>query len=170
VKIGFTMTEPTAQETQPVANTNMADVRLAGVAIRAVALIIDSIFAFVVFGLLIALLTDATYSNNSNGSHNAGFKLGTGGTILLALATFAYFVACETVWGATLGKRMVSLRVCAETGERPSFGAAILRNLLRIVDSFPYAIPYLLGAIFIWSAPHKQRVGDRAARTIVIRT
>jgi hypothetical protein len=40
---------------------------------------------------------------------------------------------------------------------------------VRIVDGIPFVIPYLLGAIVIWSGgPEKRRVGDRLGATRVV--
>ncbi|HSN19544.1 MAG TPA: hypothetical protein VLS49_02630, partial [Usitatibacter sp.] len=41
----------------------------------------------------------------------------------------------------------------------------IARNVLRIVDGFLF---YLVGAIAIWASKHRQRLGDMAAKTIVV--
>lgn len=45
-------------------------------------------------------------------------------------------------------------------------GAAIIRTLLRIIDGIAV---YLVGAIFVWTSPRKQRLGDRVAKTLVIK-
>jgi hypothetical protein len=37
--------------------------------------------------------------------------------------------------------------------------------LLRIVDAFLF---YLVAAIAVWSSPKRQRIGDRAAATVVV--
>jgi len=50
-----------------------------------------------------------------------------------------------------------------------SWGQAIVRNLLRIVDQLPAAIPYLLGAVLILNSSRRQRLGDRLAGTVVVR-
>ena len=47
----------------------------------------------------------------------------------------AYYVLCEASTGATLGKRMVGIRVVSEDGDQVTFGAALVRNLLRLVDA-----------------------------------
>jgi uncharacterized RDD family membrane protein YckC len=45
--------------------------------------------------------------------------------------------------------------------------AAIVRNVLRLVDGFLF---YLIGAIAVWASEKKQRLGDRVAGTIVVRS
>jgi uncharacterized RDD family membrane protein YckC len=91
-----------------------------------------------------------------------------GGNTFWALAALgvAYYTLCEAATGATLGKRMVGIRVVDEDGARVTFGAAVVRNLLRLVDCLFF---YLVGAVFALTSPRGQRLGDRAAHTIVVR-
>jgi uncharacterized RDD family membrane protein YckC len=68
--------------------------------------------------------------------------------------------------GATLGKRMVGIRVVGEDGEHVTIGAAIVRNLLRLVDALFF---YLVAFVFAVTSTRGQRLGDRAAHTVVVR-
>ena len=88
---------------------------------------------------------------------------------LLAFSgAFIYFWWCEAVWGRTLGKRLCDLRVVRRDGAKLGSGGAFVRNLLRIVDWLPFF--YVLGAAVIWATPSNQRLGDLAARSVVVRT
>jgi len=74
----------------------------------------------------------------------------------------------EATQGATLGKKALGLKVVKIGNTSPiGWSASIIRNLLRIVDGL---FAYLIGALIIWTSPLKQRLGDKAARTLVIRT
>jgi uncharacterized RDD family membrane protein YckC len=79
---------------------------------------------------------------------------------------FGYYIVCEAATGATLGKRMVGIRVVGEDGEHVTFGARVVRNLLRVVDALFF---YFVGFISAILSKRGQRLGDRAARTIVVR-
>ena len=81
---------------------------------------------------------------------------------------FVYFWLCEAVWGRTVGKRLCELRVVRRDGGKLGAGGAFVRNLLRLVDWLPFL--YVLGAAVIWVTPANQRVGDIAARSVVVRT
>ncbi len=70
--------------------------------------------------------------------------------------------------GATPGQRMFGLRVVSENGSSPSFAQSFVRNLLRTADFLPFG--YGLGAIVCFSTKRFQRLGDMAARTLVIHT
>lgn len=83
-------------------------------------------------------------------------------------ATMGYPIASEWLWrGQTLGKRLLGLRVIDADGRRVTLPQIIVRNLLRPVDMLPAF--YLVGGITAWLQKHHQRLGDLAARTLVIR-
>jgi uncharacterized RDD family membrane protein YckC len=78
---------------------------------------------------------------------------------------FVAFAVSEGFWGVTPGKWLVSIRVVG-TDLRPcGFGRALLRNVLKLVDGF---FNFLVGVLLIAFTPEWQRLGDLAARTIVI--
>jgi uncharacterized RDD family membrane protein YckC len=83
------------------------------------------------------------------------------------VVAFLYFIIMEGFMGATIGKFLLGIRVVKLDGSRIGLGAAIIRNLLRIIDALPTA--YILGAILIWTSSRKQRLGDRVAHTVVVR-
>ena len=78
----------------------------------------------------------------------------------------AYFVLFEGFFGATPAKEMFGLRVMTLDGRPCGFRRAIGRNLLRIVDWLPAF--YLIGALAATFSKLTQRVGDKAAGTIVV--
>ena len=127
-----------------------AEMQYVGVGPRFLALLIDAIIIGVVGGILGVIF------RNSPG-------LSGGVTGLLALA---YFIVLEATQGATLGKMALGLRVTRTDGAPISWTESIIRNLLRIIDGL---FVYLVGAILIWTSPLKQRLGDRVAKTVVVR-
>lgn len=84
----------------------------------------------------------------------------------LAIIVIAYFTGFEAVFGATPGKALLRLHVVMLDGGRPSFGAILMRNVLRLVDILP--VFYIVGALVAESTLHEQRVGDIVAGTIVV--
>src|SRR4051812_32312624 len=92
------------------------------------------------------------------------------GLILFGLFTawFNYFAICEWRTGQTIGKNAFGLRVVpVDAGAKLTYNAAAIRNLLRLVD-LPLT---LIGVdyLIVRNSPRKQRLGDRAARTVVLR-
>lgn len=84
---------------------------------------------------------------------------------------FLYFVACEALWGRTLGKLALGIRVVDVGGARPRLGQAGVRNLMR----FLWFVPFLSVAFLVidWYLMHvgemDQRIGDLAAKTYVVK-
>ena len=60
-------------------------------------------------------------------------------------------------------------KFCEGCGAPIDYSQAAVRTILRFLDEIPYFIPYLLGAILIWSSEEKQRLGDRIASTVVVK-
>lgn len=139
-----------------------AQVQYVGVGRRFVAILVDSILLGIVFGVIGALFGQFHASGGSVSVSLTGVP-----AVLTFVIFFLYFIVLEAALGATLGKLLLGIRVVNVDGSRISWGASILRNILRIIDALPFA--YILGAILIWTSPRKQRLGDRAARTVVVR-
>jgi uncharacterized RDD family membrane protein YckC len=81
---------------------------------------------------------------------------------------FAYFILMEWRVGGTLGKLFMEVQVINRAGGRISFQASLVRNVLRVVDAFPFVLPYLVGLLVVAASRNNQRVGDMAAGTLVV--
>jgi uncharacterized RDD family membrane protein YckC len=82
------------------------------------------------------------------------------------VALLLYFTFAESVWGRTIGKKLLGLEVRLVSGAKLTTGRALLRNVLRIVDRLPML--YFVGMVAILLGPRPQRLGDRAAGTLVV--
>jgi membrane protease YdiL (CAAX protease family)/uncharacterized RDD family membrane protein YckC len=123
---------------------------------RLLAALIDNLTWFIFFGFffgdLIALLGDES-------PEAAAIVL-----FVFFSLWFNYFAICEWRWGQTIGKNAAGIEVRAiDRSPRLTFGQASVRNLLRLVDFF------LIGWVMIAASPRKQRLGDKAAKTVVLR-
>lgn len=85
--------------------------------------------------------------------------------VFVALMLLYYFIA-ELVTAGTPGKHLVGLVVTDELGSRPSFKAIASRNALRLIDGLP--VLYLVGFVTAVVTPDNRRIGDLAAKTIVV--
>jgi uncharacterized RDD family membrane protein YckC len=83
-----------------------------------------------------------------------------------AILWLAYFVLFEGFFGAIPAKEMFGLRVVRLDGSPVGFRRAIGRNLPRIIDFLPAF--YVAGARATRLSPLHQRIGDKAAGTIVV--
>lgn len=138
----------------------------AGIALRFVAVLLDSIIVFFPLGFVMGLMEGGGNAESADGYGSAGASLGTDVTLFLVFLGICYYVFAEAYTGMTVGKRIVGIRVVDEDGTDIGFGAAVVRNVLRLVDGLFF---YLVGAIVASSSPRGQRLGDRAAHTVVVR-
>jgi uncharacterized RDD family membrane protein YckC len=124
---------------------------LIDLAIRVVVLIVISIGAAIVFGI-------ANLPATSMGLT----------AILWFLASWFYGGVFETFWnGQTPGKRVTGLRVVSIDGQPIHGWQAILRNILRAIDSQPLLL-YQVGLLSAMMNDRFQRLGDLACGTMVI--
>jgi uncharacterized RDD family membrane protein YckC len=100
--------------------------------------------------------------------YRADFSLDVVKNLLGLIAICIYFFASETMWSATPAKLLIGLRVVGEDDGQPiDWITSMLRNVLRLVDWLPTL--YLAGFLLAVNSPKNQRLGDRLARTVVVR-
>jgi uncharacterized RDD family membrane protein YckC len=117
--------------------------------------------------VLLVLLVGGIVGNDTAADAPASARFGTLDRLLVLCLVFGYYWATETVWGQTVGKRVLAIRVVRADGGKAGAGTIFVRTLLRIVDSFPGF--YIVGLIAIFATgPRRQRVGDMAAKTRVV--
>jgi uncharacterized RDD family membrane protein YckC len=95
----------------------------------------------------------------------------TGTLAILVLIQFVliafYHLFFEFLWnGQTPGKRWVGIRVVQANGLPVTVSGLLIRNLVRLFDFLP--VFYAIGLLVMFATKHTQRLGDLAARTIVI--
>jgi uncharacterized RDD family membrane protein YckC len=98
------------------------------------------------------------------GAFLAGDTAGIVAVIVFFSLWFNYFAFCEWRWGQTIGKNMTAIEVRSiDRSPRLNFFQASIRNLLRLVDFF------VIGELMVATSKRKQRLGDKAANTVVLR-
>ncbi len=88
------------------------------------------------------------------------------GGLAVLLVTFAYFAIMEGRFGQTLGKMALGIKVVREDGGTIGTREAVLRTLMRIVDSIG---SYLVALVVALVSGKNQRLGDMVAKTLVVR-
>ena len=137
--------------------------RFARLGDRFIAFLLDTAFLFGLFAIVDAWAFTRWGSGEGSEMRLTTASLLVAGT-LNATMYFLYGWLLEAIWGATLGKAMVGIRVVGARQGR-SFSACAVRNVLRIVDGFGF---YLVGTVVAACSAARQRVGDMYARTAVI--
>ena len=85
-------------------------------------------------------------------------------SVFLVSLSLTYFFICEALWGQTLGKRLLGLRVLMRDGRPATASAVSARTVLRLIDDGPLGL-----IVMILSGKRRQRIGDLLGGTIVAR-
>lgn len=145
--------------------------RLAGVASRLIAFVIDLAIQFL-FVLAMGLVVSRLASIPFIGSFFTAL-----GYIATFLIMFVYKVFFEMVWGGrTPGKRILGLRTIREGGYPINLVSSTIRSVLQFIDMGIIPLS-AAGALILWGlpgllciffSPTYKRIGDYAAGTVVI--
>lgn len=135
------------------------DFELAALGSRGAAWLVDGL----IMAVLIVTLTFIVSMASS--------VLGQLANVLMLVGVFVvqwwYGAILEWAWkGQTVGKRALGLRVIQRNGLRVTFAQAVIRNLVRVVDSLP--VTYLVGGVCALVDTQNRRLGDLAADTLVV--
>ncbi|MFN8298556.1 MAG: RDD family protein [Chitinophagales bacterium] len=125
---------------------------------RVVAALID-IFVLFVFGTIIAALTGQT--NPEEGT--IGFSLHGWPAAFFNVGAYLIMVVPEGLTSKTIGKWFLNLKVVKRDGNPNNLRSSAIRHLLDFVDCF-----LLIGLFIAARDANNQRLGDRAADTIVV--
>lgn len=137
-----------------------------GVVGRAIPALIDLIILFVI-NFCLGMLFGGTAAVDDSGTLSTHLSVEGTPVLLLMFAPLAYWVLLEGIFGKTVGKMIAGLKVVMEDGSAITPMAAVIRNLVRIVDIVPFF--YVVGTLSVLTSDRKQRLGDRAANTIVVK-
>jgi uncharacterized membrane protein SpoIIM required for sporulation/uncharacterized RDD family membrane protein YckC len=90
--------------------------------------------------------------------------------LLLFLLFWGYFTLFEALnTGRTPGKQALGIRVVMDTGRPVTAGAAVVRNLVRLLDCYFPILPFVPALVMMFVNRSNKRLGDMAAGTIVVR-
>jgi uncharacterized membrane protein SpoIIM required for sporulation/uncharacterized RDD family membrane protein YckC len=141
---------------------------LAGVGSRVAAALLDLVLQAVgLVGLWIAGSAIEGDVFSSRGMARSWF-----GAVMILLSfclLWGYFTLFEALnGGRTPGKQALGIRVVMDTGRSLTPTAAVVRNLVRLLDSY-FPIPFVPAVLSMFLHPSNKRPGDMAAGTIVVR-
>lgn len=141
---------------------------VAGTGARALAFLIDLAIRAV---LVVAWYVLATVLYNGAFSLSAPLDPESSWYLYVALPAAGLFTLYHCVLeivmrGRTPGKRMIGVRLVTRNGSAPTLTACLVRNVFRLVDSFP--VGYGVGLITSMVTRDQVRVGDLAAGTLLV--
>lgn len=126
---------------------------------RLIGLLIDALLVIAAFFLVFTLVSSIT---------EIGELLSAILPYLTILLFFVYTLSMEIFnKGQSLGKMTMGIRVLKLDGSDPSLSDYIIRSVFHLIDT--YLCFGVLGSIFIATSENRQRMGDRAANTVVVK-
>jgi len=141
-------------------NTSSTQFDLMQWILRLVAIIIDSIICFIPYIIIYLAIAIAV----PNFFIFGGFLLG---PFIFGIIEVLYFVFLEVYWdGATVGKRLLLMKVQLTNGGKVTIDKSIVRNISKIIWIF-VILDWLL-AVLIPGPDQHQKYTDRIAGTTVI--
>ncbi len=163
---------------QPTGGQSYSPINPASTLRRIAAYIIDIILIGLIQGLIIGILFFMGFfsfqmflqpSSPGFGSFFGGLQLAF--TSLSAIIQLGYFTLMESekFSGATLGKKLLSIKVVGENGKEVDIEPSFIRNLARLLWSIPCVGFIILIVDVILIHEDGQRIGDRIADTYVVK-
>jgi uncharacterized RDD family membrane protein YckC len=157
-----TSSTPPKAATQPLVD----DYVLAAMGDRAIAALLDSIVTAILIvpvGMWAAVRWGGVTPNGFELQGTAAFFT----FFMIGSFWLLYYWLFEGMFGTTLGKLVMQVKVQRRDGSNMGFGKSLIRNLLRVVDGIGL---YLVGFLVALLSSKKQRLGDHVAGTIVVRS
>ncbi len=130
---------------------------------RLLAWLVDAVMVGIASGVVLGITKVITSTSGGSPETVAAVVV-----VLYLFVIPAYFVTFHATSGATLGKRLLRIRVCdKDTGATIGFGRAYVRSL---VSSLLLLIVYLLPVNYLWPLwdPQKQAWHDKAVNSVVL--
>lgn len=146
------------------------DSKECGVGIRGVAMAIDAVVWFALFFVAVYAVALPTGELETTATGIDAELTGVLGLLSFGLFLglgIGYHTVFEYWQGKTLGKYLVSIEAVAADGSALTLRAAVVRNLVRIVDFLP--VFYVAGIVVMFVSDGPHRLGDRVADTTVVR-
>lgn len=143
--------------------------KFAGFWYRTLAIVIDTVLcqvAAVILVIPLALSLGASMADTSSASEieSAGEAMG---TFLGLLIQWLWFTLAESSkWQATIGKKLVGIKVTDKNGDRIGFGKANGRYWAKLLSGFILFVGFLMVAF----TKKKQGLHDMMAGTLVIKS
>ncbi len=125
------------------------------------AAIIDMILMGILFVVMSAIFGESESDDSSFSINLSGLPF-----IIYTLLVLGYYFILELKTGQTVGKMLLKIKVVSADSQPLTPGKVAVRTILRIVDGIFF---YLVAFICVVATKQKQRLGDMAAGTLVVK-
>lgn len=134
---------------------------------RVAAYLIDGLAMYVVAAAIVWLLGEDLLRVESDGQVSVNPVTNLTLSALLAFFLLLQVLVLEGLYGYTLGKLAMQVRVVRPMGDPPGPLRAFVRYIAWIIDGFPWCLPLLGFGLALGTNSHR-RVGDILADTYVV--
>jgi len=135
--------------------------------LRLIAVIVDGIVIGIVTWILWAFLFVAVVLTGSLAFLAIGFAYYFAFLFGWGLIWVIYSVVLESAWNATLGKRILGLKVQTVSGGKADMGKLFIRNFSKIIPPL-VVLDWFIG--IVTPGDKRQKYSDRLAGTVVVQT
>jgi uncharacterized RDD family membrane protein YckC len=133
--------------------------------LRLIAVIIDGVVIAIVAWILWAFLFVAILFTGSLAFLAIGFAYYFAYLFGWGVIWVVYAVVLESAWNATLGKRILGLKVQTVSGGKADIGKLFIRNISKIIPPL-VVLDWLIG--IATPGDRRQKYSDRLAGTVVV--
>lgn len=130
--------------------------------VRLVAYIIDTVILAIVSGIIVFVALAALIVSGGAFFFFGGYFVMLG---VLGLLSILYFILLDVYWGATIGKRILGLKVQTVEGGKVTIGKSFIRNISKFFGLF-LLLDWLIGIVTVGNK--QQKYTDRIAGTKVV--
>ncbi|MFH1664125.1 MAG: RDD family protein [archaeon] len=143
--------------------------KLASIPRRLLAYIIDSIILLIIAAIISFVISSVATSI----VFNSNIELSYVGVITLmsfctVITQMIYWTVLEGKFGASIGKKILKMKVVKENGQEIDYIDAFFRNITKFADNLLFFLP--IDILTVFATKNKQRFFDKVAGTIVVRT
>jgi uncharacterized RDD family membrane protein YckC len=145
-------------------------VQYASLGWRFAAIAVDTVVLFLLLVMIFTALAAGGALDLKDPAFSGGIDLQHAAPVWMYAITygliFVYYTLLEALTAASVGKLVCRMRVTMDDGTRPSGMAVVIRNLIRLPEVLFWYIP---SGISCLSNTRNKRLGDLAAKTVVVR-
>ena len=142
----------------------------ASLGFRFAAIAIDTLVLFLALVVIFSIAAATGALDLNDPALSGGFSLDRTAPAWLYLVTygliFMYYTLFEVLTRASVGKLVFGMRVAMDDGTRPTGVVIVVRNLVRLPEVLFWYVP---SGISCLASTSNKRLGDLAAKTVVVR-
>ncbi|TCI85105.1 RDD family protein [Tenacibaculum sp. M341] len=131
---------------------------IAPIYIRVIAFVIDIVIYY-----LLSLAFGILFGKHTN-VDTFGFSLTGFPALMLLLITLFLWPVSEGIYGQTIGKRFMDIRVIANKNKKMTIGRGLIRFFVGLLDMI-----FLIGIVVAIFDNNSNRIGDIIANTVVVK-